>query len=127
MKTLEQLYEEYDKLIDEGDPFNREGTLRHMVIRKIRWNRFVESEFVKLLQKSGGAMLMIDEEKGYIKFVTKKFGRMTYFPQKDRLNVHAQNKWYSGGQNWLKKNLTDIVPKQEHIDFDTEYQIYLMT
>ena len=117
MKTINDLFVELETLL-EDDPYDRIGSVRHAIVRQLRWDSIIVKFRIHFVK----ANLEINEEKGYIKFDSIKYGRLTYFPKADR--IMNNNKWISSARNWLNKQVPDLIPKEEHFDVDTEYEIW---
>jgi len=66
-------------------------------MQEVRRNEFKELLFVN--------ELMFVEHTDFIKADIPELGEVTYYPKKNRLNIHKGNKWESGGYYFVKNHL----------------------
>lgn len=63
------------------------------------------NEFKDLLEMNE---LMFVEETDYIRADIPKLGEVTYYPKKNRLNIHKGNRWESDGYYFIKNHIKKL-------------------
>ncbi|MNX69561.1 hypothetical protein D3C86_1007830 [compost metagenome] len=63
------------------------------------------NEFKDLLEMNE---LMFVEETDYIRADIPKLGEVTYYPKKNRLNIHKGNRWESDGYYFVKNHIKNL-------------------
>lgn len=67
------------------------------------------NEFKDLLEMNE---LMFVESTDFIKVDIPELGECTYYPKKNRLNIHRGNKWESDGFYFVRNHLKKLNEKQ---------------
>ncbi len=66
------------------------------------------NEFKELLIMND---LMYVEHQDFIKADIPELGEVTYYPKKNRLNIHKGNKWESDGFYFVRNHLKKLTKK----------------
>ena len=97
MKKSEQLYEEA-QLSEKDDEAWR---LHGRALREERAETFEDKGLQLLLEKVN---VTYDDQTGKYTMRHKRLGTIDFFPKANRILVRYENRWISGGLQWLIKN-----------------------
>jgi hypothetical protein len=61
------------------------------------------TNYLGLLKQRVGTIYQDPLQRNYL-FETEKYGRVVFYPKKDRIHLCKENKWISSGLQWLIKN-----------------------
>jgi hypothetical protein len=92
--------EEYRQQAQEAEHVLASLGLHTKAIREERKERF-EEEILPQLRK----LFVVEENTGYVKIDTMKYGPITIYPKANKLCIHHGQKWRKPAVRWIIKNL----------------------
>ena len=85
-------------------------------MQEVRRNEFKELLFIN--------DLMFVEHTDFINADIPELGEVTYYPKKNRLNIHKGNKWESDGYYFVKKQLNVVKVNPVKMESAIDHELY---